>query len=139
MLEGVALYLQSKGIVTFDPAGVAGDTFIETLPDKPRDAVMLKSTGGDEPEVKHPFDTRRFQVLVRGGTDPRPAKARAEAIYDALHGLLHEELGDGTYIVAIGGVQAGPIHIGTDDNNRHMYSLNFWARVHASTEHRQGV
>lgn len=139
MLEGIAKYLEAQGIVTFDPDGVNGDIFEEMLPDKPRDAVALMSTGGDEPEVRHPFDTRRFQVLVRGGVDPRPPKARAWAIYGALQGLTGVTLADGTYVVGIGAVQAGPIRIGRDENNRHRFSLNFWARVHAPTDHRQGV
>ena len=137
MLEGIALYLQSKGILTFDPNGVTGDTFIETMPDSPTNAVMLASFGGDEPDIRHPYDTRRFQVLVRGGVDPRPAKARAQAIYDALQGLSGVTLADGTYVVAIGGVQSGPIRVGQDENNRHRFSLNFWVRLKAPTEHRQ--
>src|SRR5690606_14930014 len=102
MLEGIARYLDDKGIVTFDPNGISGDIFMETMPPQPRDAVALMSTGGDEPLVRHPFDTRKFQVLVRGGADPRPPLARAEAIYDALQGLAGVTLPDGTYVVAIG-------------------------------------
>lgn len=138
MLEGVAKYLQSKGILTFDPTGITGDTFIETMPDAPRDAVALMSTGGpEEPNIRYPFDTRSFQVLVRGGVDPRPAKTRAEAIYNALQGLTGVTLDDGTYVVGIGAIQPGPIRVGQDQNNRHRFSLNFWARVRAYTEHRQ--
>jgi len=138
VLEGVAKYLHGKGIVTYDPTGIDGDIFIETLPDSPRDAVALMSTGGpEEPGVRHPFDTRSFQVLVRGGVDPRPPKARAEAIYSALQGLTGVTLDDGTYVVGIGAIQPGPIRVGQDQNNRHRFSLNFWARVRAQTEHRQ--
>src|SRR5690606_27769193 len=139
MLEGIARYLDDKGIVTFDPNGISGDIFMQTMPPQPRDAVALMSTGGDEPLVRHPFDTRRFQVLVRGGADPRPPLARAEAIYDALQGLAGRTLSDGTYVVAIGAVQAGPIRLGPDENGRHMFSLNFWMRVHVPTEYRKGV
>src|SRR5690606_13339950 len=139
MLEGIARYLHEKCIVTFDPTGVAGDIFMVTMPQQPADAVALRSTGGDEPLVRHPFDTRKFQVHVRGGADPRPPLARAEAIYDALQGLAGVTLPDGTYVVAIGAVQAGPIRLGPDENDRHIFSLNFWARVHAPTEHRKGV
>ena len=139
MLEGIARYLDDKGIVTFDPNGISGDIFMETMPPQPRDAVALMSTGGDEPLVRHPFDTRKFQVLVRGGADPRPPLARAEAIYDALQGLAGVTLPDGTYVVAIGAVQAGPIRLGPDENGRHMFSLNFWMRVHVPTEYRKGV
>jgi len=140
MLEGIALYLHAEGIVKFDPSGVSGDMFVEHLPDQPRDAVALMSTGGpEEPSVLHPFDTRTFQVLVRGGADPRPPKARAWAIYGALQGLSNTELPDGTWVVGIGAIQAGPIRLGPDENNRHMFSLNFWARVRAVTDYRQGV
>src|SRR5690606_6525579 len=65
MLEGIARYLHDKGIVTFDPNGISGDIFMETMPPQPRDAVALMSRGGDEPLVRHPFDTRKFQILVR--------------------------------------------------------------------------
>lgn len=138
MLEGVATYLQAKGLGVFDPDGVGGDIFIEHLPDSPSSAIALMSTGGpEEPGVRHPFDTRSFQVLVRGGVDPRPAKTRAEAIYNALQGLTGVTLDDGTYVVGIGAIQPGPIRVGQDQNNRHRFSLNFWARVRAYTEHRQ--
>src|SRR5690606_32639576 len=87
MLEGIARYLDDKGIVTFDPTGVAGDIFMETMSPQPCDAVALMSTGGDEPLVRYQFDTRTFQVLVRGGADPRPSLGRAEPIYAALKGF----------------------------------------------------
>ena len=139
MLEGVALYLQDRGLLTFDPDGVGGDTYIDSMPDQPNAAVMLRGTGGlSEPSVRHPFDTVSFQVMVRGTRDPRPAKARAEAIYSALQGLHRTKIPDGTYVVGIGAIQPAPIPIGMDENNRHRYSLNFWARVRAITQHRPG-
>jgi len=138
VLEGVARYLESKGIGRFDPNGITGDIFIDAMPPQPSNAIALMATGGpDEPSVLHPFDTRSFQVLVRGGTDPRPAKARAEAIYNALQGISGVALDDGTYVVGIGAMQGGPIRVGQDENNRHRFSLNFWARIKAPTEYRQ--
>src|SRR5690606_40572187 len=123
MLEGIALYLHAEGIVRFDPSGVSGDAFIEHLPDQPRDAVALMSTGGpEEPSVLHPFDTRTFQVLVRGGADPRPPKARTWAIYGALQGLSNTELPDGTWVVGIGAIQAGPDRKSTRLNSSHVKS-----------------
>src|SRR5690606_10671561 len=98
MLEGIARYLDHKGIAPFAPNGRGGDIFLAPRPPQPREAVALMSTGGDEPLVRHPFDTRKFQVLVRGGADPRPPLARAEAIYDALQGLAGVTLPDGTYV-----------------------------------------
>lgn len=136
MLTAIAKHLASKGIVTWTETGIGADVFIETMPDTPNNAVALMSTGGDEPNVRHPFDTRNFQVLIRGGADPRPPYAKTLEIYSELQGLAGTTLDGGLYVVAIGAVQAGPIRVGPDQNNRHRYSLNFWARVHAPTEHR---
>src|SRR5690625_5193447 len=109
------------------------------MPGEPNEAVMIGGSGGpEEPSVRHPFETRSFQILVRGTRDPRPIRARAEAIYNTLQGLTGITLDDGTYIVGMGAIQPAPIPIGMDANNRHRYSLNFWARIRAITQHRPG-
>ncbi len=137
MLEGIAKYLQSQGIVTFDSTGANGDAFIEVMPDSPSNAVAFMSSGGpEEPGVRHSFDTRTFQVLVRGGVDPRPPRSRAEQIYSALQGLTGVTLDDGTYVVAIGGIQSGPIRMQPDVKDRHRFSLNFWVRLRVPTANR---
>lgn len=41
LLDGLARYLDAAGLLTYDPDGVEGDTFIETMPPAPDEAVAL--------------------------------------------------------------------------------------------------
>ena len=83
----IARYLDSQGIVSFDETGTTGNCFIGHMPSTPDEAVMLKSTGGDPVDIKFSYDEPRLQTLVRGTTDPTSGEAKAQEIYDALHGL----------------------------------------------------
>jgi hypothetical protein len=122
----VAQYLGAEEITTFDPLGIAGNTFISVLPDTPDDAVMIRSTGGARTEGHAHYDNPSLQIIVRGGLDPRPPELLARRIYDALHGIRHRRLVDGGWWVQkCLGVQSGPVYIGQDTNRRHEYSLNF--------------
>lgn len=124
--EQLALYLQSKGLGTFDPTGVTGDMFIGLLPETPDGALAIFPTGGFQADSKLGYSMPTLQIVVRGTMDPRPAQQRAQAVYDALHGVRNRSFTDGgTWVVSCLGMQSAPTHIGRDDNGRHEYSLNF--------------
>ncbi|MEU2179719.1 minor capsid protein [Streptomyces thermolilacinus] len=134
LLDGVARYLDELGLLTYDPAGVAGDTFIETLPPEPAEAVGLWLYGAGEQDARNGYDTRSLQVRVRGTADPRTSRRRAEALYGALHGLAGLELPDGSWLV-LAAAQA-PAPIGTDASGRHEHTVNVRLDVANPTTHR---
>lgn len=134
----VARYLMSLDIVTYDETvSVNCDCFIDTMPPEPDEAVMLKVTGGDA-EFKHNRDMPRLQALVRGTKDPRIAEAKSIEIYEALHALRHVTLDpDHTATLLIGCRALNyPASIGTDENGRHEYSVNFDLRVLVTSTNR---
>lgn len=134
LLDGIARHLAARSLVTYDPAGVAGDCFIETMPPGPAAAVGLWLYGGPEPDARVPVDEPSLQVRVRGGADPRLSRARARSIFDALHGLTRTALPDGTWLVLCVGSLPSPI--GKDANGRHEHTVNFRLTVGAPTAHR---
>ncbi|MFJ1708574.1 minor capsid protein [Kitasatospora sp. NPDC088346] len=132
LLDQLARYLQSAGLLTYDPTGTRGDTFIETMPQSPDRAVQLSLYGAGEPDALNGWDERALQVRVRGTADPRISRARAEAIYEALHGLAGIELPGGTWLVLCVAQQT-PSPIGIDATGRHEHTVNFRLDVEATT------
>ncbi|MGK5531535.1 minor capsid protein [Streptomyces sp. URMC 129] len=135
LLDGLARYLHSLGLVTYDTTGTTGDLFIGTMPPEPDAAVALTRYGGERPDPRLPYDEPRVQVRVRGGPDPRVSEARAYAIYDALHGLSSVTLPDGTYLVTCEALQT-PAAMGRDESGRHEHVTNYELTVLAPTTHR---
>lgn len=130
------------GLVAFDEAGVGGNCFVNRLPSAPHLAVMIKQTGGNFlPDGKAlGYDEPTLQVLVRGTKDPRSGAALAQALYDHYHGLHAVTLdpaGEAVRLIDCSSLQSGPEHIGTDENDRHMYSLNLALHVRNETQHRE--
>lgn len=122
----IAEYLTASGVGVFDASGVSGDIFLYTLPDTPDECVMIRTTGGSAADGKIATDYPSVQVIVRGTQDPRGAEARAQGIYNLLHGFHAAAFNaGGSYIVNCTGAQSGPAHIGQDSNRRHEFSLNF--------------
>ncbi|CAL9296823.1 minor capsid protein [Streptomyces sp. SudanB25_2051] len=134
LLDGVARYLDELGLLTYDATGTSGDTFIETLPPEPAEAVGLWLYGAGEQDARNGYDTRSLQVRVRGTADPRTSRRRAEALYGALHGLAGLELPDGTWLV-LAAAQA-PAPIGTDASGRHEHTVTVRLDVANPTTHR---
>lgn len=133
---GIARYLESLGLLNFDEAGVTGDTFIETMPSEPDEAVMVVAMPGPGADSKLGYDHPGVQIMVRGTQDPRESWNRARAIYDALHGLGPITLPDDTRLISCVCLQSGPVPIGKDSNGRFEHTLNFDTEVRALTAHR---
>lgn len=125
LLDGMADYLDSLGLVTYRPAGTDGDVFLEHLPQEPDSVTTLFLYGGDEADAKLGYDHPLLQVRTRAGLDSAPSRQRNRAIYDALHGLAGVTLPDGTLVVNCIGVQSEPMHIGVDAVGRHEHALNY--------------
>ena len=136
LISQIAKYLTAAAVVTFSEDTAGGDCFIEKLPQDPDAAVALIGTGGFRSDSKLGYASPTFQVLVRGApSDPRAAEAKAQAIYDALHGLRNTTLDDGTWLVSCFGIQSAPVHVERDARDRHLYSLNFLAEIELVTTH----
>ncbi|MEV7777800.1 minor capsid protein [Kitasatospora sp. NPDC088351] len=132
VLDSFARYLQAAGLLTYDPNGIKGDTFIELLPPAPDRAVQLSLYGAGTPDPLNAWDERSLQVRVRGTADPRVSRARAEAIFGALHGLAGVELPGGLWLVLCIAQQT-PAPLGVDAAGRHEHTTNFRLDVEATT------
>ncbi|RZD85282.1 minor capsid protein [Streptomyces albidoflavus] len=123
LLDGLARYLHGLGLVTYDPDGLTGDLYVETMPPAPDQAVALALYEGAPPQARDDADTPRLQVRVRGTADPRVSRARCTALYRALHGLAGVELPDGTHL-ALAAARGTPAPMGTDNAGRHEHVVN---------------
>ncbi|MBZ6258128.1 minor capsid protein [Streptomyces olivaceus] len=122
LTDGIARYLDGLDLLTYDPTGVTGDTFVGTMPAKPDRAVSLTLYGPSTTEARDDADTARLQVRVRGDNDPRTSERRCLALRDALHGLAGVELPDGTWLVLATAPRPSPL--GPDANGRHEHVTN---------------
>lgn len=136
LLHGLALYLHERGLVAYVPDGTGGDCFMEAMPSTPGECVVLTGYGGPAPDGLLPYDQPRVQVRVRGTTDPRVSRRRAQAIRSELHGLGHVFLPDGTNVISCEALQAAPESFGVDDNRRHEHVVNFEFEIRETTVHR---
>ncbi|WP_371517989.1 minor capsid protein [Kitasatospora sp. NBC_01300] len=133
LLDSLARYLQAAGLLTYDPTGTRGDTFIELMPPAPDRAVQLSLYGAGVPDPLNAWDERSLQVRVRGTADPRVSRARAEALYAALHGLAGIDLpGELWLVLCI--AQQTPYPLGVDAGGRHEHAVNFRLDIEATTD-----
>lgn len=121
LLDNLAQYLVDEGICTKK----GKDVFIGVLPEKQDNAVKLLQTGGLSPDHYLPIEQPTVQVTVRNTAFPAGLD-KAKAIYDALH-----RLGDDA-VLETGGVDVmtcfaiqEPFHLGQDENQRHLFVVNF--------------
>lgn len=98
--------------------------------------IGLSTYPGAESSGRLGFDEPRVQIVVRGTTDESTARLSADAIYGQLHGAGVFALTGGVIVNNLLGLQGGPIYVGVDDNNRHLYSINFRVEHRNMTTHR---
>jgi len=130
----ICRFLVAAGLGVFDELGSGGMLYHLGLPPEPDEAVAVRPTGGFNADPLNAYERPTVQILVRGTADSRTGEVRAQAIYDALHGLRHQLLcTGGNWIVSCSGIQSGPNYIGPDENGRHIYSLNFQLITRSTT------
>ncbi|WP_405561917.1 minor capsid protein [Streptomyces sp. NBC_01180] len=122
LVDGIARRLDAAGLLTYDPTGTTGDTFIGTMPATPDRAVTLTEYDAGTTEARDDTDVTRLQVRVRGDQDPRTSRTRCQAIRDALHGLAGVELPDGTWLVLATAPRPAPM--GADATGRFEHVVN---------------
>lgn len=130
LLDGLARWLAAHGHGTYSPTGVQTadwSIFIEAQPIAPGKAITLYQYGGGESHGRQPWDEPTVQVRVRGTEDSTVSRAKAQAIYDALHGLSYVELSDvdATWVTDCVATNGGPVPVGPDGNARHVHTVNF--------------
>lgn len=133
--EAIARYLDSQELLTFDPAGASGDTFIDVVPAAPDELVVITEYPGPQPEMLG-YDRPRLQFRFRAGRDPRTARGRAANIYNELQALRHVTLENGTWLIACYALQPVPQSLGLDPSNRLEYSQNYEFYIRNQTKHR---
>lgn len=104
---------------------VGSDLFIGREPTTPNSCTTVFDTGGFDPDAGS--DYQRPTVMVRVRNPSYSAGwTQINSVRDALHVTYGWEEGDSRYI----GVWAmgEPAHIGYDDTNRALFSVNF--RIH---------
>jgi hypothetical protein len=136
LLDGIARHLEGRGLLSYDPDGVTGNTFIETMPSRPDEAITLTLYGGPESDSKLGWDEVSLQVRTRGGQDPRTSRSKCTAIRDELHGLGPVTLPDGTLLQLAVAIQAAPAYMGQDGNGRHEHVCNFRLDTRNVSTHR---
>jgi hypothetical protein len=129
LLDGLARYLAAQGLAVYDTTGAVETAdwslFIEAMPPQGDQVIGLFQYAAGESDATNPWDETNIQVRVRAREDPRVPRARAQAIYDRLHGLGPLTLPDGTWVQLAIGTQGGPIPLGPDSSGRHEHTVNF--------------
>lgn len=135
LLDGLAQHLAARGHARYDPLGKTGDLFIESVPSAPDVCVVLGIyDDGTMQDSRIGYDLVPVQIRVRGTTDPRISRARANAIRSELHGLGPVTLPDGTnLLLCVARTVAG---LGADENRRHEHVFSARMQIRSVTAHR---
>lgn len=127
--EGLALLLAARGhgVYRLGAPYVAGEVAIvlgDVIPTPDALVCIRAYASGPEPDSKLPFDEPYLQLRIRGTFDEAATRARAQALYDDVHGLGPLTLPDGAIVMSIIAVQTGPIPLGRDEAGRHELTVN---------------
>ena len=137
LLEEIARLLEELGLGRYQPSGTNGDIVLGAMPDTPDQVVVLARTAGVESDARLGYDEPMVQVRVRGTAgDPVSGEARAQAIYDAVHGLSSRSLPGGTWLVLSVGTQGGPVFVSRDPDGRDEWVVNLRMELRRPTTNR---
>jgi hypothetical protein len=136
--EQLAQLLHDLGLGVYKTDGSAGGTiYLTVLPDLPDEALAVARYPGPTSDSKLGYDSVNAQVRVRGGRDDvRVGEAKAQAVYDALHGLGERPLAGGGYLQLAVGNQSGPVYMGRDGAGRHEWAVNVAMELRRPTANR---
>lgn len=132
-LDEVAQYLDDQGVGEFS-ADAGRTIFVNHQPSEPDFCISLfgnvGETLGDSGRDVTDMQFPRFQVLVRGAEDEYAlASSKMQAIRTALHGKLKLTLPSWRILRMHADQDGGPI--GTDEQGRPEFSINFTVQMHA--------
>jgi hypothetical protein len=128
LTKDIASYLDGLGLATYSET--ANSTIFDRVVDQPDTMVAILLRPGRQSPGYDNLEESAVQVIVRGEADgSSDAEQLAQDIYNALHGYRHGVfVAGGDYILSVLSPQGGPTNIGSDENDRMMYSLNFSVR-----------
>lgn len=139
--EGFALLLGEYDLGEYRPSAVGGEVFLGGLPRDPAVAVAVTLYSSSAPDAKHGYDQVSVLYRVRGAEgDPVGAERRAQALYDALHGLPRGTAlpgSPGVVVQRFHAATSGPVHAGRDDRGRHEFTIMFSVELRRRTQHRR--
>lgn len=123
LIADIAQHLHNEGI-----AVLGTNLFYSYLPESPDACVSVLDTGGLEPDKYLPTKEPTFQVFIRS-TSYALGRAKLDLVRDALNKVSGEDLGvGGTFFLYIFAISEGG-HLGRDDANRDLFSINFKCRT----------
>lgn len=94
------------------------NAFPTTSPDE---CGVVKVTGGGSPTQT--LSRPSFQVVIRA-KHPRNAEDKAWEVYEFFNLKRGFDVGQ-THVIYCNAQQSSPLYIGTDENGRFLYSVNF--------------
>lgn len=130
ILDDVAAYIEAN-TTGWTVGGTTGNLNLEQMLDTQPDTTVTLyeqpglptayafSTGA---QVDRVYERPNIQALSRS-TSPTVARNNVDRIYDLLDGLANTTM-SGTRYLEFVAVQA-PFQLGRDDNQRHLWSVNF--------------
>lgn len=113
-------YLRQKLI----DVGIGVPVYINFAPPNPDDIVMIRAVFNGRPDVGHPYDSPRVQVVARGKTE-RAAYRTAYIAYQTFHEAPNML---GSVIIDMQAMQS-PYFAGQDEQSRYLYTLVFQCEV----------
>lgn len=134
--EGIAWYLNSKGIGSTTPGATTWPIKIGRLVETPDAMIALFDTGGFSPNTKWLLDFPTVQALVRSGKDSyQSGYAKALEIKDVLLGVEPQDVGSTGQQVHWSGITmlSDLTFLKYDDNSRALFTVNFRLLVERPT------
>jgi hypothetical protein len=123
--EQLAWYMHNNELGIYDPTGAGGEIYIDTVPDAPIDAIIIRHTGGTRGLLYGQNEEHDVQIIARSQY-PQSALSTALVIRNVLDQPITGRLmPDGNYIVLIYALSDGVAYIGQDKTGCHMYALNY--------------
>lgn len=130
LVDDVQAYLEAEGITD---GSTSWPSVRRRLHDGSDQLVVITEDGGPTPEIGAPgvrsasLKDPAFQVRVRATAwDGDASAAKAQEIFDALHGRLKLEMGEGRYL-RVAAQSPEPVFIGYDERGRPEHTISFRA------------
>lgn len=99
---------------------IVANDFVAANPD---DCAYTRISGGGRPNEWSSVSYPSVQVVIRAKKSP-DAEAKANAFFAALHNKREFAVGT-TRVIRSEAEQSAPFYLGTDENGRTLYSVNF--------------